>query len=614
MANESYLNLAAYKFAPLTGDLKPLRERLRARGQALGLRGTVLLADEGINLFIAGLEPAAREFLDELRACPGLAELQAKESWSATQPFRRMLVRIKREIIAFGVEGVDPARRPSRKLSATQLKSWLDEGRPITLLDTRNDYEVRLGTFRGALTPPLTHFREFPKAVAALPPELKDQPVVMFCTGGIRCEKAGPFMEREGFRDVWQLDGGILKYFEEVGGAHYDGECFVFDQRTGVDPALAETPTTTCWKCQAPLSAEDQESPRYRPGVDCPHCHREPSQELAERVARRHEAIRVATQPLPGSVPYDNFRPMTVPAACDGMTLMGFLNQCFAHVPVAAWDKMMADRELFRPENPPAPVTADRVVRAGERYRQFLEQVTEPPVNAAIRILHEDEAIIVLNKPAPLPMHAGGRFNRNTLQYILEAVYAPQRPRPAHRLDANTSGVVVVCRTRAVATRLQPQFGQRTVEKLYLARVHGHPADDRFHCAQPIAASAAAVGSREVGSTVDGALEAHTDFVVIARLSDGTALLEVRPFTGRTNQIRLHLQFLGHPVVGDPVYGPRQTGAVARATQTLHPDDPPMCLHAYRISFTHPADQQWVSFEAEPPAWARQEILNDARP
>jgi predicted sulfurtransferase len=134
-----------------------------------------------------------------------------------------MLVRIKKEIIAFGVEGVDPARRPSRKLSATQLKSWLDEGRPITLLDTRNDYEVRLGTFRGALTPPLTHFREFPKAVAALPPELKDQPVVMFCTGGIRCEKAGPFMEREGFRDVWQLDGGILKYFEEVGGAHYDG-------------------------------------------------------------------------------------------------------------------------------------------------------------------------------------------------------------------------------------------------------------------------------------------------------------------------------------------------------------------------------------------------------
>jgi 23S rRNA-/tRNA-specific pseudouridylate synthase len=152
------------------------------------------------------------------------------------------------------------------------------------------------------------------------------------------------------------------------------------------------------------------------------------------------------------------------------------------------------------------------------------------------------------------------------------------------------------------------------VEKLYLARVHGHPADDRFHCAQPIAASAAAVGSREVGSTVDGALEAHTDFVVIARLSDGTALLEARPFTGRTNQIRLHLQCLGHPVVGDPVYGPRQIGAAAPATQTLHPDDPPMCLHAYRISFAHPSDQQWVSFEAEPPAWARQEILKDARP
>ena len=602
----AFLNLAAYRFAPLSGDLKPLRERLKARGQALGLRGTVLLAGEGVNLFVAGPEAAARAFLEEIRALPGFAALEAKESWSATQPFRRMLVRIKREIIAFGVEGVDPARRPSRKIAPRELKRWLDEGRPVTLLDTRNDYEVRLGTFRGALVPPLTHFREFPEAVRRLPETLKDQPIVMFCTGGIRCEKAGPFMEREGFREVWQLEGGILKYFEEVGGAHYDGECFVFDQRTGLDPALAETPTTTCWRCQAPLSAEDQASPLYQPGVQCPHCHREPEQAMADRLAARHEAFRAAATPLPGSVPYDNFRPMTVPASCDGLTAMEFLTTCFPHVPAAEWEAMMARGALVGPEQAPAPVTAGQRVKAGERLRQFLAQVTEPPVNAAVRVLHEDDALIVLDKPAPLPMHPGGRFNRNTLQFLLERVYAPEKPRPAHRLDANTSGVLVVCRTRAIAARVQPQFARRTVEKIYLAKVHGHPADERFSCDAPISAAPGEVGSRAAGVAGDGMQDACTEFTVLRRDPDGTALVEARPLTGRTNQIRIHLRHLGHPIVGDPVYGrgSEAPGAAAPATQTLAPADPPLCLHARSLSLDHPVSGARVTFEALAPKWA----------
>ena len=155
-----------------------------------------------------------------------------------------MRVKIKREIIAFGIPGIDPARNPSRKLSPRTLRQWLDEGRSVTLLDTRNTYEIERGTFRGALPAGIRHFRDFPRAVERLPARLKNQPVVMFCTGGIRCEKAGPFMEREGFRDVFQLDGGILKYFEECGSAHYDGECFVFDERVGVDPTLRETGAT----------------------------------------------------------------------------------------------------------------------------------------------------------------------------------------------------------------------------------------------------------------------------------------------------------------------------------------------------------------------------------
>lgn len=265
------INLSAYKFTPLA-DLVPLRARLRQVCDAARLKGTILLSEEGINLFVAGPRAAADAFLAELHAIPGLADLAPKESVSAEQPFSRMLVKIKKEIIPFGVEGIDPARRPTRKLPAPTLKQWLDEGRPVTLLDTRNDYEVRLGTFRGAVPAGVRHFRDFPEAVRRLPAELKERPVVMFCTGGIRCEKAGPFMEREGFQNVFQLDGGILKYFEECGGAHYEGECFVFDRRVGVDHALRETKSVLCFNCQTPLLEAEQSHPHYVPDRSCPHC------------------------------------------------------------------------------------------------------------------------------------------------------------------------------------------------------------------------------------------------------------------------------------------------------------------------------------------------------
>jgi len=267
----AFVNISVYKFAPLA-DLVPLRDHLRVFTTAHGLRGTILLSPEGINLFVAGPRADLAALLGELHAVPGLADLTPKESLSDEQPFNRMLVKIKKEIIAFGVEGIDPARHPTAKLPARTLKQWLDEGRSITLLDTRNDYEIRLGTFRGAVPAHIDHFREFPSAVARLPAALKDQPIVLFCTGGIRCEKAGPFMEQAGFKNVHQLDGGILKYFEECGGAHYEGECFVFDRRVGVDPALRETKAKLCFNCQMPLTESEQADPRYVPDLSCPHC------------------------------------------------------------------------------------------------------------------------------------------------------------------------------------------------------------------------------------------------------------------------------------------------------------------------------------------------------
>jgi UPF0176 protein len=237
------LNIAAYRFAPLE-RLDELRLELMSLCAGLGVRGTILLAPEGINLFLAGDRKGLERVLERIRAVSGLEELAAKESYSSRQPFQKLLVKIKREIISFGRPEVAPATYTSRRILPAELKQWLDEGREITLLDTRNSYEVEVGTFAGAVTPPLDDFRSFPDVVAGLPEELKQRPVVTFCTGGIRCEKAAPWLELAGFQTVFQLDGGILKYFEECGGAHFEGACFVFDERVAVTPELTPSNDT----------------------------------------------------------------------------------------------------------------------------------------------------------------------------------------------------------------------------------------------------------------------------------------------------------------------------------------------------------------------------------
>lgn len=266
-----FINVAAYKFAPFEG-LPELREQLRSTCAAHQLKGTIMVSPEGINLCVAGERRGIDALLAHLQGVPGLEDLSWKESVSAKQPFRRMLVKIKKEIIAFGIDGIAPAQKTSAKVSARLLKQWIDQGRKLTLLDTRNDYEIRMGTFRGAIPIGVSHFRDFPEATRRLSAQLKEETLVMFCTGGIRCEKAGPFMEAAGFQNVFQLDGGILKYFEECGGAHYEGDCFVFDRRVCVDSQLRETDAAVCYCCQMPVTPQEQVDPRYVVGVSCPFC------------------------------------------------------------------------------------------------------------------------------------------------------------------------------------------------------------------------------------------------------------------------------------------------------------------------------------------------------
>jgi len=238
------LNVSTYRFVPLP-DAAELVAPLRERAEALGLKGTVLLAEEGINLFLAGPAPAVNAWLDALRQDPRFAALPAKESWSETQPFKRLKVKAKREIIRMDHPTIRPAEGRAPALPPATLKRWLDQGhdddgRPVTMLDTRNAFEVEAGAFDGAVDWGLHKFTDFPPALRAHAAELEGHTVVSYCTGGIRCEKAALLMQDAlpPGTPVFQLEGGILKYFEEVGGAHYHGTCFVFDERETLDPSL----------------------------------------------------------------------------------------------------------------------------------------------------------------------------------------------------------------------------------------------------------------------------------------------------------------------------------------------------------------------------------------
>ena len=601
------VNISCYKFVALD-QLPERKTAIRLRAAELNLKGTVLLSHEGINLFVAGPQQSIRDFVDFLREDPAFSDLAPKESVNEYQPFNRMLVKVKKEIIAFGIDNVAPGVHTSPKLPAVELRKWLDEGRKVHLLDTRNDYECKIGTFDNAIKLGIDHFREFPEAISKLPEELRDEPIVMFCTGGIRCEKAGPFMEMAGFRNVYQLDGGILKYFEEVGGEHYNGECFVFDQRVAVDPALQETPTTQCYICQAVVTSEEQQTPQYVAGKSCPSCFRDEAQRMADVIALRHQQIHNVTTPLPGSTPWLNRRPLNVPQRCAGMTLLNFVSILHPQIERSEWlnrieSSVIVPAESARTRRRPKhveesiPLSPDRIVREGERFDQLQPHSVEPDVNANIRILHEDDEFVILSKPAPLPIHECGRFHRNSMRYILNLVYFPQRPHIVHRLDANTSGIMVLCKRKRVASIVQKQFENRRVKKTYLAKVHGHPGQDQFSCDAALSREPDAGGIRVLDPHGD---DASTKFEVIRRMDDGTSLIRCFPKTGRTNQIRVHLWSMGFPICCDPAYLPENKLGNNR---TLLPEEPTMCLHAESIAFNGP-DVKLLQFSDTAPTWA----------
>jgi UPF0176 protein len=285
---------AFYKFCRIA-DHASLREPLLDLCTSHGVRGTLLLAHEGINGTLAGTAEAIAAVLDHLRSVPELECLDVKLSRAAEMPFHRLKIRLKTEIVTMGVEDVDPKRSAGAYVSPSDWNDLISDPDTI-VIDTRNDYEVAIGTFRGALDPKTTHFRQFPDWVERHRDDLQGRRVAMFCTGGIRCEKATAYVKSLGLDEIYHLKGGILRYLEEVPEEQslWEGECFVFDERVSVVHGLREGEAELCRACRRPLTPDERTSPEFREGVSCPHCHDRRSDEDRIRYAERQRQVELA--------------------------------------------------------------------------------------------------------------------------------------------------------------------------------------------------------------------------------------------------------------------------------------------------------------------------------
>ncbi len=285
---------ALYKFVTLD-DFQAKKQPLLDFMLARDIRGTLLLAREGINGTVAASREAIDALLDYLREDPRLAEISYKESFTDSSPFMRSRVKLKKEIVTMGVEGIDPKRVVGTYVKPQQWNQLISEP-DVLLVDTRNDYEVQVGTFKNAVNPKTDSFREFPEYVKTHLDPSKHKKVAMFCTGGIRCEKSTAYLKEQGFEEVYHLEGGILKYLEEVPTEQsmWEGECFVFDDRVTVNHHLEKGDYDQCHACRLPITEADKQSPLFQKGVSCPHCYDQTSEEQKQRFAEREKQIQLA--------------------------------------------------------------------------------------------------------------------------------------------------------------------------------------------------------------------------------------------------------------------------------------------------------------------------------
>ena len=292
----TYLIATFYKFADIS-DLETKQTQILAWCREKSIKGTIILAEEGINGTIAGSEQAIAFVLDNLRSLPNLADLEHKESTAEKAPFVRLKVKTKLEIVTLGMPEVNPNQRVGTYIDPQDWNEVISDPE-VAVIDTRNDYEIEIGTFERAKNPNTQSFREFPEYIAQnLDPE-QNPKVAMFCTGGIRCEKASSYLLSQGFKEVYHLKGGILKYLENVSPeeSKWQGECFVFDERVAVKEGLELGSHELCYACGHPISPEDKKSPEYESNISCPHCYDRLTPEKKARQVNRRRA-REARKP-----------------------------------------------------------------------------------------------------------------------------------------------------------------------------------------------------------------------------------------------------------------------------------------------------------------------------
>jgi len=287
---------ALYKFVRLE-NYKSLQVPLLAKMNGLEVKGTLLLASEGINGTIAGSKSAIEQLLAFLAKNEGLANISHKESYANENPFHRTKVKLKKEIVTMGVEGIDPNQVVGTYVKPQDWNALISDPE-VLLVDTRNDYEVEIGTFKGALNPDTETFREFPKYVKDNLDKTKHKKVAMFCTGGIRCEKSTAYLKEQGFEEVYHLEGGILKYLEEVPSTDtmWQGECFVFDGRVAVNHGLEQGQYDQCFACRFPLTEQEKQNEHFIKGVSCHRCHDKVSEKQRNRFAERERQIALAAK------------------------------------------------------------------------------------------------------------------------------------------------------------------------------------------------------------------------------------------------------------------------------------------------------------------------------
>ncbi|NDW15567.1 rhodanese-related sulfurtransferase [Alteromonas genovensis] len=293
-SESKYIVCAMYKFVALE-NFKAMRQPLTDVMEKNGIRGTLLLAHEGINGTVSGPREGIDALVSYLNSDERINPISCKESLHDEQPFYRTKVKLKKEIVTMGVEGIDPRRTVGTYVKPSEWNDLISDP-DVTVIDTRNGYEIEIGTFKNAIDPKTDTFREFPEYVAKTLDPAKNKKVAMFCTGGIRCEKSTAYLKEQGFEDVYHLEGGILQYLEDVPKEEslWEGDCFVFDNRVAVNHDLEKSHYEQCYACRLPITEEDKKSDVYEPGVSCPHCHGTHTEDQISRFREREKQVQLA--------------------------------------------------------------------------------------------------------------------------------------------------------------------------------------------------------------------------------------------------------------------------------------------------------------------------------